>query len=175
MRLAYVCKAALLAALPAAAEDFAPIHEVLSHPRCMSCHVEDDVPLWVADDGTVAPHGMAVRAGESRMGIETLPCETCHRAENGALPHSAPGVEGWALAPPEMAWAARSPAEICAQLKDPERNGGRTLTEVAEHVAHDPLVVWGWAPGPGRTPAPGTPEGLAEAILAWDAAGAPCP
>ncbi|MGB3407331.1 MAG: Isoquinoline 1-oxidoreductase subunit, partial [Jannaschia sp.] len=84
-------------------------------------------------------------------------------------------VLDWALPPSEMQWALRGPAEICAQLKDPERNGGRTLAEVADHVTHDPLVLWGWEPGPGRAPAPGTPAALAEAILAWDAAGAPCP
>lgn len=164
----------LLLALPAAAQEFDPIHEVLAHPRCANCHVADDVPLW-APEGVSVPHGLGIRAGESRMGIETLPCATCHRAENGALPHAAPGVEGWALAPPEMAWAARSPGEICAQLQDPERNGGRSLADVADHVVHDEQTLWGWAPGPGRTPAPGTPEALSEAILAWAEAGAPCP
>ncbi|MBM2576257.1 hypothetical protein JQC91_08055 [Jannaschia sp. Os4] len=163
--------ALVLLAAPAAAQEFAPVHEVLSHPRCANCHVETDVPLW----RTGVPHGLGVVAGESRMGIETLPCGTCHRAENGGFPHAAPGVEGWALAPPEMAWAARTPREICEQLKDPERNGGRTMAEVADHVSHDPLVVWGWAPGLGRDPAPGSPEEAARAILAWDAAGAPCP
>ena len=166
---------ALACAAPAAAQDFAPIHEVLSHPRCANCHVEGDVPLWSDDAGATRPHGMAVRAGESRMGIETLPCGTCHRAANGALPHSAPGAPGWALPPPEMAWALRDAGEICRQLKDPARNGGRSLAEIAAHVAEDPLVVWGWAPGPGRAPAPGTPDTLARAVLAWDAAGAPCP
>lgn len=166
---------ATVAATPGAAQSFDPIAEVLTHPRCANCHVEDDVPLWSAADGGSDPHGMAIRAGESRMGIETIPCQTCHRAQNGTLPGSAPGVEGWALAPPEMAWAARTPAEICAQLQDPARNGGRTLAEVADHVLHDPLVVWGWAPGPGRAPAPGTPEATAAAILAWAEAGAPCP
>lgn len=156
-------------------QGFEPIHDVLSHPRCANCHVGiEGVPLW-HQDGAFVPHGMNIRAGESRMGIETLPCGTCHGQSNSPVAHGAPGAPGWALPPPEMAWAMRSPAEICAQLKDPERNGGRTLTEVAEHVGHDPLVLWGWAPGPGRAPAPGTPEALMAAIEAWDAEGAPCP
>ncbi len=170
--------AALLLALsaPAAAQDFAPIHEVLSHPRCVNCHVgADGIPLQGGDDGPAVPHAQNVHAGESRMGLETVPCATCHRAENGVLPGSAPGVEGWALAPVEMRWVARSAGEICEQLKDPARNGGKTLEEVARHMGHDPLVVWGWAPGPGREPPPGTPARAEADVLAWAAAGAPCP
>ncbi len=164
---------ALLLVTPAAAQDFAPVHAVLSHPRCANCHVgADGIPL-VGDESE--PHAQNVRAGESRMGIETAPCGTCHRATNNPLLGGAPGAEGWALPPVEMAWALRSAREICEQIRDPDRNGGRTLAEVAEHVAEDPLVVWGWAPGPGRNPAPGTPEAAAAAIRAWDAAGAPCP
>ncbi|KIT16504.1 hypothetical protein [Jannaschia aquimarina] len=165
---------AFLVAGPAAAQSFDPVYEAFSHPRCANCHVENDVPLWSVD-GEIVPHGMAIRAGESRMGIETLPCETCHRAQNAPVQGGAPGAEGWALPPPEMAWSGRTATEICEQIKDPERNGGRTLAEVADHIVHDPLVVWGWAPGEGRAPAPDTPQALADAILAWEAAGAPCP
>ncbi len=109
------------------------------------------------------------------MGIETIPCGTCHGTVNSPLPGGAPGAEGWALAPVEMQWALRSPREICEQLRDPARNGGRTLIEVADHVVHDPLVVWGWSPGPGRAPAPGTPASLSDAIIAWAESGATCP
>lgn len=166
----------LAAALPAAAAEFGPVYEVLSHPRCSNCHVgADGIPLQSTADGGVRAHAYGIRGGASRVGIETLPCLTCHTDRNGALPGSAPGAEGWALPPPEMQWAARSAAEICEQIKDPARNGGRTLEEIADHVVHDPLVVWGWRPGPGRAPVPGTPEAAAAAILAWAEAGAPCP
>ncbi|MEM9796121.1 MAG: hypothetical protein AAF919_06510 [Pseudomonadota bacterium] len=160
---------------PAVAQDFAPIHEVLSHPRCTNCHVDAaGIPLWSDGDDT-RPHGFHVRAGESRMGIETTPCGTCHGLQNTTLEGGAPGAPHWGLPPAEMAWAGRSAAEICNQLKDPERNGGRSLQEIANHIREDPLVLWGWAPGPGRTAAPATPEALAEAVLDWAAAGAPCP
>ena len=46
------------------------------------------------------------------------------------------------------------PREICAQIKDPDRNGGLSPEEVAD--IETPLVGWGWAPGPGREPAPGS-------------------
>ena len=37
------------------------------------------------------------------------------------------------------------------------------------------LVGWGWHPGPGREPAPGSAEQTYRAIEDWTAAGAPCP
>jgi hypothetical protein len=74
-----------------------------------------------------------------------------------------------------MAWWGKTSAEICAQIKDPDMNGGRSLLEVAEHVAGDPLVLWGWEPGPGRAPAPYSADELSEFVLKWTAAGAPCP
>ena len=41
-------------------------------------------------------------------------------------------------------------------MKDRARNGGRDLTLLHEHIAKDDLVAWGWDPGRGRMPAPGT-------------------
>jgi hypothetical protein len=74
-----------------------------------------------------------------------------------------------------MVWFGKSSAEICAQIKDPARNGGRTLQDVALHVRDDKLVGWGWAPGADREPAPGSAEATYQAIENWTAAGAPCP
>jgi hypothetical protein len=53
-----------------------------------------------------------------------------------------------------MQWFGKSSTEICAQIKDPAHNGGRTVAEVARHIEDEPLVHWGWMPGPGRAPAP---------------------
>jgi hypothetical protein len=74
-----------------------------------------------------------------------------------------------------MAWQGRSLGAICGQIKDPERNGGKTLAELHEHMAEDDLVGWGWAPGAGRTPVPGTQEGFGRLIAAWIETGAVCP
>jgi hypothetical protein len=65
--------------------------------------------------------------------------------------------------------------EICRQLKDPQRNGGRTLALLHEHLAKDELVGWGWHPGSGRDPVPGTQQRLGELIQAWIDSGAECP
>ena len=160
---------------------WAKAYEVFSHPRCANCHVpEDGRPRWSGpsyglSDGAWRYHGMNVHAGASRIGIETIPCMTCHTAENSDIPHGPPGSEVWMAAPVEMAWWDKSSREICEQIKDPARNGGRSLEEVAQHVAHDPLVLWGWDPGPGREPAPYSADEVAGFIRAWAAAGAPCP
>ena len=70
--------------------------------------------------------------------------------------------------------ASRVPG-CCAQIEDPARNGGRTIAAVADHVADDAVVRWGWAPGPGREPAPYSAAEVAAFLKQWDAAGAPCP
>ncbi|MFL5439083.1 MAG: hypothetical protein ACJ79W_07995 [Myxococcales bacterium] len=39
----------------------------------------------------------------------------------------------------------------------------------------DPLVLWAWSPGSGRTTPPPTNAELVQALEAWIAAGMPCP
>ena len=46
-----------------------------------------------------------------------------------------------------MAWVGKSLGEICEQIKDPERNGGKSMEELVHHMAEDSLVGWGWHPG----------------------------
>lgn len=50
------------------------IYEVASHPRCSNCHTgASDAPMWSGPSyGKTRPHGMRVRAGESRIGAEYL-------------------------------------------------------------------------------------------------------
>ncbi len=154
------------------------IYAVFSHPRCANCHVEDEHPRWSgAHYGETRNHGFNVQRGtdESGFGNPGLRCTTCHFESNSKVLHGPPGAENWHLAPAEMVWWQKSSAEICAQIKDPERNGGRTLEEIAVHVRDDGLVGWGWAPGPGREPAPGSAEETFAALERWNAAGAPCP
>jgi hypothetical protein len=153
------------------------IHEVLAHPRCANCHVEDDRPRWSGPHyGATRVHAFNVqRGGEDGMGNSGLRCSTCHFDNNSEVLHGPPGAPAWHLAPAEMAWFDKSSAEICAQIKDPARNGDRTLEEIAVHVRDDALVGWGWAPGPGREPAPASAEELYSLIENWNAKGAPCP
>ena len=74
-----------------------------------------------------------------------------------------------------MQWFGKSSAEICAQIKDPARNGGRSLDELVHHIGTDTLVGWAWAPGFGRQPAPGTQKQAGALVEAWVKTGAECP
>jgi hypothetical protein len=74
-----------------------------------------------------------------------------------------------------MAWEGKSLSEICAQTKDPNRNGGRSLADLVHHIGDDTLVGWAWAPGFGRQPAPGTQKEAGALVEAWAKTGAACP
>ncbi|MDW4498542.1 Isoquinoline 1-oxidoreductase subunit [Sulfitobacter sp. D35] len=148
---------------------------VFQHPRCMNCHPAGDTPLQ-GDD--MQPHQPPVVRGASDFGAPGMRCNTCHGAENVAYTTgegSIPGHEPWQLAPIETAWVGKSPAEICAQIQDEERNRGKTMAELHEHNAEDGLVGWGWHPGEGRTPVPGTQEVFGQLTQAWIDTGAACP
>jgi hypothetical protein len=155
----------------AAERDFSVVADVLRSPRCRNCHPAGDAPLQ-GDRGT--PHAMNVTRRSPDVG---LPCATCHRAANAPMPGGPPGVEGWRLPPADvpMVFEGRSPRELCLQLKDPAKTGGRSLADVRDHVATDHLVLWGWHPGPGRSTPPVSHEALVAAFDRWLRAGAPCP
>jgi hypothetical protein len=157
--------------------EWAKVYAVFSHPRCANCHVPDDRPRWSgASYGVIRVHGFNVQRGPDGLGNPGLRCTTCHFSRNSRELHGPPGAADWRLPPVELAWWQKSSAQICEQIKIPTSNfdvGDKA--KVAEHLLHTPLVGWGWAPGPGREPAPGSAEATYEAIEKWQAAGAPCP
>lgn len=158
---------------------FSEVGKVLQHPRCLNCHPVTRRPT---QGETLHPHMPPIFAGDGAgpgTGVPGLPCATCHRTSNaptlsaGIL--SVPGAEHWSLAPASMAWQGKSLKEICEQIKDPARNGGRSLAQIRTHLAEDHLVGWAWHPGEGREPAPGTQAIFGNLIEAWIATGAHCP
>lgn len=155
----------------AAKADFLAIARVLQSPRCMNCHPSGDAPLQT-DAGV--PHAMNVTRRSPPAG---LPCTTCHPAQNAPFAGGPPGVPGWRMPPDDMpmVFQGRTPAQLCAQLKDPAHNGHKTLPELEEHMTHDKLVLWGWDPGPGRTTPPLPQAVFAGHVKRWVAAGGPCP
>jgi len=149
---------------------FDPIASVLMHPRCINCH-QDQSPRQ-GDARTV--HLPLVVRGKDGHGAPTQPCQTCHQATNTAEGF-VPGVATWSLAPLSMLWEGRTKEQICEQMKDPARNGGRhTGKEIIEHMKSDPLVLWAWTPGIGRTTPPLSHDKFVEALEAWVSAGMPC-
>ena len=155
---------------------FQEMGKVLTHPRCMNCHPRGDSPRQ--GDAMALHEPPVVRHDEHGEGAPGMRCSTCHGDENVAFTGAAgsiPGHDPWHLAPRSMAWIGLSLGEICAQLKDPERNGDRTLADIHEHNAEDGLVGWGWHPGEGREPVPGTQAVFGELTKAWIEAGAHCP
>lgn len=154
---------------------YGEIDKVLTHPRCLNCHPKDDAPR---QGDELAMHQPPVVRGAGGLGAPGMRCGTCHGAENVeyvAGEGSLPGHSPWLLAPASMGWIGASSAEICAQIKDPARNGGKSLEELYEHNAHDGLVGWGWEPGEGRTSAPGSQEVFGALTRAWIDSGAHCP
>ena len=150
---------------------FLEASRVLTSPRCINCHPADDTPRQ-GDDHLI--HDPPVARGPADLGVPGLECTSCHQDKSSELAR-VPGAPSWHLAPKQMAWLGKSVPDICEQLKDPARNGGRSLAQVTDHSAHDALVAWGWHPGADRKPAPGDQARFGALIAAWAATGAECP
>jgi hypothetical protein len=149
---------------------------VIQSPRCLNCHPVNRQPTQ-GDD--LHAHVPLMYAGPGDHGVAGLQCKSCHGDANFATLASSiasiPGHSHWGLAPASMAWQRKSLREICLQLKDGTRNGGRSLSQIHEHMAKDSLVGWAWHPGEGRSPAPGTQAQFGALIRAWIVTGAHCP
>lgn len=155
---------------------FGEMAKVITHPRCMNCHPADNIPRQGDEQRLHRPP--MVRGGEASFGPSGLHCNSCHGSENLAVvghDRDIPGHDPWQLAPASMGWIGLSVHEICVQLKDPARNGNRSLADIHKFLATDGLVGWGWHPGKGREAAPGTQEILGELTQAWIQTGAACP
>jgi hypothetical protein len=152
--------------------------KVIQHPRCVNCHPAGDSPL---QNMSMVKHQPPILRGDGGMGMPGMMCNVCHGPANADIVDqsetlkSIPGNPAWHLAPIEMAWQGKSLGYICQQIKDPARNGGKTMDEIVEHMASDSLVGWGWQPGAGREPVPGSQEIFGELIRSWAADGAACP
>jgi hypothetical protein len=147
---------------------------MLQSPRCQNCHIPGDAPLQ-GDLGKV--HAMDVKRGEDGRGKTDLRCTDCHQSKNGSLPHTPPGAVDWRLPSPStpMVFIKLSANELCSNLKNPAKNGGKTPGQLIDHISKDRLVLWGWAPGPGRKKPPVSHKEFAAAFSKWVRAGMPCP
>jgi len=147
---------------------------VFDSPRCRNCHPSGDAPLQ-GDDGHV--HIQDVKRGPDGIGVYGMKCGTCHQAANLPGANMPPGNPKWSLPPANMKMVIQgeTAGQFCRQLKDPAKNGHRTLTQIIEHVSSDELIGWGWNPGDGRTLPPLSRPEFVAAMKAWVDNGAACP
>jgi hypothetical protein len=157
----------------AAARAFEAFIPVLHHPRCMNCHSAGDYPRQGDDNHR---HTMQVYRGLDGHGINPVKCSTCHQDHNLSGLHTPPGAPDWGLPPTAMPmiWEGLSDRQLCELLKDPRRNGKRSVGQILEHM-NTPLVLWGWAPGDGRTPIPMPRHVFLMNVQEWISKGAACP
>jgi hypothetical protein len=152
---------------------FRAVASVLTSPRCLNCHTPEDGPLQGDDNHT---HSMNVKRGIDGTGAASLHCRACHQTQNSNILHGPPGAADWQLPPAKMpmAWKGLSVAEICRALKDPLKNGNRSLQDLIPHMDTS-LVRWAWNPGPGRTLPPLSHEEFVSRLKEWIDNGAACP
>ena len=145
---------------------FLEAYKVLMHPRCMNCHPSGDAPLQ-GDDSHA--HAQNVRRGPDGKGKYALKCANCHQLTNLPGANMPPGNPNWHLPPPEtpMVFQGKTPGELASQLKDPKRNGNKTLDQILHHVTEDKLVLGGWDPGDGRTKPPLSHDEFARKMREW--------
>ncbi len=157
----------------AAISSFEAIVPVLHNPRCMNCHMMGNYPRQ-GDDSH--PHSMRVQRGPDGHGVAPVRCATCHQDHNLVGAHMPPGAPDWGLPPPStpMIWQNLSDQRLCELLKDPSRNGHRSVAQIVEHMG-TPLVLWGWHPGQGRTPIPMPRQLFLLKVNEWAENGAACP
>ena len=89
--------------------------------------------------------------GDQRAGPAHAPGAPQAAAEGGL-----PAAPRWHLPGSRVAdgFPGQIPRQLCRQLKDPRQNGGLTPDRFLHHVTTDPLVLWAWDPGEGRTSPP---------------------
>ncbi len=168
------------APVPTASEALAAwetVRGVLQHPRCQNCHPAGDQPLQ-GDDSHV--HQQNVQRGPEGRGMVGMQCSTCHGPANPSANfgrHIPPGSpDEWHMPKPEekLVFVGVPSGALCAQLKDPARNGGKDMAALRAHL-DTPLVVWGWSPGFGRAPVSTPRDQFLGAWDTWARGGAPCP
>ncbi len=153
---------------------FLEVYRVLLSPRCVNCHPAGDGPLQT---DASQPHIMEVSRLSERNGLRCSTCHQHHNSEALGVPGGPPGALHWQLpsAGMPLIFQGRTPARLCDQLQQPGQNGGRTLADLLAHVKSDPLVLWGWKPGGGRTTPPLSHADFVGAFTTWVEAGGPCP
>ena len=107
--------------------------------------------------------------------MTAMKCGTCHNEMGNNPTSGTPGAPHWQLAPPAMLWQGLLGGALCRSLKDPAKNGKRSLADIMTHMGTDKLVLWGWNPGGNREAVPLGHEEFMKQMRIWVAGGATCP
>lgn len=156
---------------------FNEMAKVFFSARCANCHPAGDVPTQT---DAMTPHTQGVTRGPEGKGVTSMHCSTCHQLENLEGEHMPPGTsKEWHMPPAShrMVFQGMTNGQLCRNLKDPKKNGGFKGAEASmEHIlSKDPLVMWAWSPGNGRTTPPMTFDEFEGHIRTWIENGADCP
>ncbi|MGD9629387.1 MAG: hypothetical protein AB7V18_09090 [Pyrinomonadaceae bacterium] len=150
--------------------------KVFFSARCANCHPAGDVPT---QGDQMTPHSQGVTRGEDGMGVYGMRCTTCHQNENLEGDHMPPGTTiDWHMPPADqkMVFQGLTAGQLCRNFTDPNRNGGLQVKSLMDHIQkRDPLVIWAWEPGNGRSTPPMSFEQFAAKVEEWVANGAACP
>jgi cytochrome c5 len=149
--------------------------KVFFSARCVNCHPAGDAPM---QGDKMLTHALDVKRGADGRGTEELKCSTCHQEVNIEGDGLPPGAPNWHM-PPEnqkMVFQGVTAKQLCLNLKDPLKNGGRkSAKDAVHHIASDPLVLWAWSPGNGRTTPPMPHADFLKKMNEWLDNGAACP
>jgi mono/diheme cytochrome c family protein len=162
--------------------DWQAIYSVMTSPRCINCHSMTDYPRQTDDR---YPHVYHVLRGDDDRGVEMKRCSQCHGIRNNPET-GAPGRLDWHMAPARVSTesspgVAKGGAELCADLKNPAKNGHRDGPQLLDFIETDPFILWAWDPGTRANGTPRTPPPMAShdefltTVRRWLADGAPCP
>ena len=144
---------------------------VLQHPRCSNCHQPSE-PLQ-GESGR--RHSPRVVRGRDNQGVPGMRCGSCHSEQGNNEASRVPGATDWKMPPRSMSWARLSIGQLCRTLKDPTKNGRRSLKAIIKHMQDDSLVHWSWDPGGTRESVPMPHHVFVEFVEEWVRSGAHCP
>lgn len=156
---------------------FSEAVKVFFSARCANCHPAGDVPT---QGDEMALHTQGVTRGKDGKGVYGMTCTTCHQMENLPGVHLPPGTnKDWHMptAAQPMVFQGLTAKQLCMNFKNPAKNGGhKTLREAMDHIQKkDPLVMWAWNPGNGRTLPPMSFDEFSAKVEEWVKAGGACP
>jgi len=144
---------------------------VLKHPRCSNCHQPNE-PL---QGDSAQRHSPRVVRGRDNLGSPGMRCGSCHSEQGNDEASRVPGAADWKMPPRSMAWARLPSGQVCRSLKDPAKNGRRSLKGIIKHMQDDSLVHWSWDPGGMRESVPLPHHVFVEFVEEWVRSGAHCP